>query len=741
MAQQDEGIMALMGAGAGAPAMGATPEDPPIDMYEFRKEAYPVFKDAVRDVAPEAYGEMQAMLSSEVAAMGDMDPEEIETMLEIVDYINENPEEYPQVREALISGGMIDADDFPAEMDVEYFATMEVVLQEALMQQRGEAAQMAQGPVEMMPPQGFAKGGIAEAAQLVASKGRYGDTMLAHITPAEARMLKAHGGSGTINPETGLPEYFRRAFRRVTRAVTRPIKAVAKAAKSVVKSVVSSPIGRIVATVGLSMIGVPPPLASALVTKAGGGSWKDALKSAAVSFLAGPSSPIASTVTRMTPFLSGLSPAMQAGIRSGLTATGAGLLTGSNLKDAAAMGITSGLMAGLQTRQDPAPVSDAAVMTPEQILAGDGTAPVSGGVLPAGTAIDPMTGQVTPVGGGATGPGTPLGPLSPDTAMQAATAAPTAAQAPLGGGLQGPASFDPSGGVNYGLQSPTVAPGGNVGLSDAFLQGQAQTTPSAAPTPADAGAARPLMDTLGQTARGAGQVLTGDFREGLGNIGTGLRETFMPSGEAGLMRTYGPAVAGGLGIMALTGGFEQQPLQESQFAQDMRQPIDVPPSLQRPIQNLPGVVYDEQGNIIGSQPWNPYASAGFDQRPTEVATPGIMSLPMPSAYLPPPGAPTMGQGQVFQPYNTASMYSNLMQPRRFNTGGVAALAQGGYPRRIGQISGPGTETSDDIPAMLSDGEFVMTARAVRGAGNGDRREGAKKMYAMMHQLERNAARG
>jgi hypothetical protein len=76
-----------------------------------------------------------------------------------------------------------------------------------------------------------------------------------------------------------------------------------------------------------------------------------------------------------------------------------------------------------------------------------------------------------------------------------------------------------------------------------------------------------------------------------------------------------------------------------------------------------------------------------------------------------------------------------------NTGGIAGLAQGGYPRRTGQIDGPGTETSDSIPAMLSDGEFVMTAKAVRGAGKGDRRSGAKRMYALMHQLEKNAARG
>jgi hypothetical protein len=74
-------------------------------------------------------------------------------------------------------------------------------------------------------------------------------------------------------------------------------------------------------------------------------------------------------------------------------------------------------------------------------------------------------------------------------------------------------------------------------------------------------------------------------------------------------------------------------------------------------------------------------------------------------------------------------------------GGIASLARGGYPRRTGQIDGPGTETSDSIPAMLSDGEFVMTAKAVRGAGGGDRRAGAKKMYALMHQLERNASRG
>jgi hypothetical protein len=45
-------------------------------------------------------------------------------------------------------------------------------------------------------------------AKVLASKGRRGDTMLAHITPKEAKKLKKAGGSGTINPETGLPEFY-----------------------------------------------------------------------------------------------------------------------------------------------------------------------------------------------------------------------------------------------------------------------------------------------------------------------------------------------------------------------------------------------------------------------------------------------------------------------------------------------------------------------------------------------------
>jgi hypothetical protein len=44
-------------------------------------------------------------------------------------------------------------------------------------------------------------------AEMLRSKGRGKDTILAHITPKEAALLKRRGGSGTTNPDTGLPEF------------------------------------------------------------------------------------------------------------------------------------------------------------------------------------------------------------------------------------------------------------------------------------------------------------------------------------------------------------------------------------------------------------------------------------------------------------------------------------------------------------------------------------------------------
>jgi hypothetical protein len=105
---------------------------------------------------------------------------------------------------------------------------------------------------------------------------------------------------------------------------------------------------------------------------------------------------------------------------------------------------------------------------------------------------------------------------------------------------------------------------------------------------------------------------------------------------------------------------------------------------------------------------------------------------------------------------TGMRYGGEVMPMQMRYGGMVpmAYATGGkvstedFKKKNGKINGEGTETSDDIPAMLSDGEFVMTGQAVRGAGsfelnanngiitltpNGgeDRDKGTQLMYEMM----------
>ena len=107
--------------------------------------------------------------------------------------------------------------------------------------------------------------------------------------------------------------------------------------------------------------------------------------------------------------------------------------------------------------------------------------------------------------------------------------------------------------------------------------------------------------------------------------------------------------------------------------------------------------------------------------------------------LNPEGLPVLqGGGVGITPRNVATGgmiygqadgdHNGIMQ---FADGGVVQMQNGGeppidpanFPPMDGDINGPGTETSDDIPAMLSDGEFVMTAKAVRGAGGFDMAKG------------------
>ncbi len=102
-------------------------------------------------------------------------------------------------------------------------------------------------------------------------------------------------------------------------------------------------------------------------------------------------------------------------------------------------------------------------------------------------------------------------------------------------------------------------------------------------------------------------------------------------------------------------------------------------------------------------------------------------------------------GMEVDPLPAGSPYEGILNPKLTYGSSMPitsypAMAEGGVMdlQDGGESVGPGTGTSDSIPAMLSDGEFVMTAKAVRGAGGGDRREGARKMYEAMDKLEARA---
>ena len=84
------------------------------------------------------------------------------------------------------------------------------------------------------------------------------------------------------------------------------------------------------------------------------------------------------------------------------------------------------------------------------------------------------------------------------------------------------------------------------------------------------------------------------------------------------------------------------------------------------------------------------------------------------------------------PFTAANFVNQYLGPQSRSVLPIAA-------KQGGEIVGPGTGTSDSIPALLSDGEFVITAKAVKNAGGGDRRKGAQRMYDFMRNLENGAA--
>ena len=256
----------------------------------------------------------------------------------------------------------------PPTFDPEFFGALNLAVDEI----------RATGGAEL-PPQGFADGGLATLkpmAAAMAQQGRYGDTMLAHISPREARMLRQMGGSGTINPNTGLPEFF---LKKLFKGIKKGLSKIARAAKKFVRSKV----GRIITTLALAFV-LGPAAATALgvsstvgvaavsgfigsagSTALAGGDLKESLKAGAIG---------------------GLTAGAGAGIIGGAEAFQAGSYTGPTTISGQIERATDFLTGGGQEAALPDPTQTAAETVTEtqaqSFAAPDAAAPITRTPLP-----------------------------------------------------------------------------------------------------------------------------------------------------------------------------------------------------------------------------------------------------------------------------------------------------------------------------------------------------------------------
>jgi hypothetical protein len=603
-------------------------------------------------VDPQAVAEFTEELQSL-----DVSPEELDALNDLVDQILASPEQYDQLRQQYLAQGMPD-DILPEQFDPYFFAALNMAVD-----------QMIAAPTGV---QAFAEGGIAELkpiAKAIASYGRNGDTMLAHITPAEARMLKRRGGSGTINPATGLPEFFlKKAFKSIGKAV---------------KKFASSTIGRIVTTVALGFF----------------------LGPAAASFMGATS---AAGVAAVSGFVGG---------------AGSTLLAGGNLKDAlkagAIGGITAGAIGGVTQGFNTAytgpttiggqvdafkgmlpgsaPVVDAPAAVPGLDASGQAPVPTQGDIVPKRIGTDYVSSQ-------APGPINP-GPGYDPTNMAAASPGDFGA-APTGGATQ-PSLVDQT--KNFYREN--ISPSG--------------IREAATPAAQEAGS-KAVSELLARVPTATPAMQETAF------------QTAFKANMPGVMGTYGPMAGVGLGIMGLTGGFQSKS-GPGITAEDRRGPserIRAEGSQKKYfVQGMPGVKYDQFGEPLYGE------STPFTTQDPSFALPatigGIQGVAPPMAmYNTPSGS--FGSRQVAQPYNTASMYTNLMGPQRYADGGQVQYFEDG-----GDVAPTifGRNTAANAAADKAAADKAAADKAAKDAADRAERAAQKVAADQAKQMRRAAGSG
>ena len=545
---------------------------------------------------------------------------------------------------------------------------------------------------------------IKAIASGLGTLGRYGDNYMVHaaegetVVPAEVLdanpELKQHlfwqmkmmgikdpnryvvgNNLNSINPVTGQPEFF---FKKIFKAVKKVFKKVLPIAAPIIGNLIAPGIGGIIA--------------SGLVTKLQGGSWGDVLKSAALSYGVGALGQGLGGALTSAQAGTGIGSGFLGGLQKGALAPfqAAGNLFSSGANNPLAQGIFG--PGGTQTFFSGADVPDQTGLT-----FGKGASPVGsetlgykGGIFPTYNPNAAGTAGASVVGGAdvnqrVANRGLYTNQAGPGTRVNApvttgGTDVNVRPKFQYGGSeMADPIRYQTQGldGSNPPLDTPVSTPSTTVGEQVAAAGDQPRTLFDAntIDTQAAASGDRSI----------ASRLAFGPNRgEALGDAGAWALEKLGPS-----------AVAGGL------------PFALAYFTTD--DPDDLPED-NKP---LPGTAqasaYDQyiaRGRLKDAEGVRLLREAGIApvQDAQAIATSTGLSLADAQSFID-------------------------------NYYGVEAVSVA----RGGEITGPGTGTSDSIPARLSDGEFVMTADAVRGAGNGDRNLGAARMYDMMSRYERGVA--
>ena len=610
-----------------------------------------------------------------------MDPEDIADAIAILEQMLQNPEEYQRLRMELLQEGL-DAEDVPMEYDQ---GALVIILAVLYMMQEGE-------------PPAYAQGGLNSIARQLGAKGRYGDTMVAHISPREARMLKRRGGSGTINPHTGLPEFF---LKKLFKGVKKVVKKVAKALGPVLPIALSFLAPGLGTAIG-GALGASGTVASVLgnavlqggIASAQGGDWKQA---ALFGGLTG-----------------GLSNVAGKAIAGNLGKFGQGLGTfGQNVLGGAAVGAVAGQLTG------------------QGALRGM----IQGG---AGQAIGQKIAGLAGPGAGAAASGIRAGGTSLGNLLTVGTSAKDALK----------------GGLTSGLAAAALA--GVKGPSDLQKMDAARADVEQQIADAKKVLADPKATTFDVRQAEAKLQMLGQYGNDLTSVSEGIRggapselveppPGFTPSAPTGIAGTnIGLNMPTALAALAITPVLQaaSTPDQVMQAIQQQQLPADQQEYINRQLYSVDWNEVQKQAGQAGMG-LGEYVATNWNKFPSwSTATPNF-GAPTPSPLQAAAGqtytAPTTQQASVYAQPAPIGMQpaSQLMQnvygqPAGYNPPMPAFAMGGGVLTRLAQGGGSGRD--DTIMARLSDGEYVMDAETVAMLGDGSTEEGARRLDDMRKRV-------